>query len=325
MATQQAPQFIDIPAGADLSTKQFYFMNISSGKLAVASAGGRVVGTLTNKPDAVGKAGSLQFAGRGKVLAAGSISAGGAIASDGSGKAVAATGTDLVAGIALEDMASGGIYAYLASGAAGIVSSAAGGEETKTSGALSVDIPISYVSVTGAVAFTLADGSFIGARKVIECTVAATSPAGTLTINDAYLTESTVHVFNAVNQRLVLEWRTGGWKVIDKKRAGSETAVVGTTVLTGHDMSETLNLSVTATVTSATTMGIPNGTVEGEVIWVRCTTAASSPAGVIDGTYLTIAGVAATHLAINATGDYEQLRWDGLAWQEQITNSATLS
>ena len=323
MATQQAPQYITVPAGSDLSTKQFYFMNISAGKLAVASAGGRVVGTLTNKPDAAGKAGSLQFGGAGKVLAAGTISAGGAIASDASGKAVAAAGTDLVAGIALEDMASGGIYSYLCTNTAAIA--VATGEETKTSGALNVDIPISYLSVTGTVAFTLADGTNVGARKILECTVAATTPIGTLTINDAYLTESTTHVFNTVGQRLVLEWRTGGWKVVEKRRTGSVTPVVGTTVLTGNDMVETYNLSITNTVTSATTMGIPDGQLEGEIIWIRCTTAGGSPVGVIDGTYKLLSGVAATHAAVNATTDYEQLRWDGAAWQEQITNSVTLS
>jgi len=101
--------------------------------------------------------------------------------------------------------------------------------------------------------------------------------------------------------------------------------VVGTDVLTGNDMVDTYNLSITGTVSSTTTKGIPDGQLAGESIWLRCTTAASTPNGSIAITAKTFAGAAATAAAVNATTDYEYLRWDGAAWQEQITNSVTLS
>ncbi len=199
------------------------------------------------------------------------------------------------------------------------------GVETRTSGALGLPYTTHYLSVTGTVAFTLADGLSIGQRKRIECSVAATSPLGTLTLNDAFASESLTHVFNTAGQVLVLEWTATGWKTIDKKRNGSLTVVVGTDVLTGYDMVETYNLSITGTVSSTTTKKIPDGTVEGEFVWIRCTTAATSPAGSIDITSKLLSGVAATAAAVNATTDYECLRWDGGAWQELVTNSVTLT
>ena len=325
MATQQNAQCVSIPAGSDLSAKQYYFMDIVAGKLAVAGAGTRVAGVLTNDPPAANKDGVLQYGGIAKVIAGGSIASGAGVASDANGKAVTATGSAFVCGISTyaTTAADGDLIEVLLTGASAVGLAAT--EETVTSGALNPGVGISYLSITGPQSYTLDDGSYVGQRKSIECTVAASSPLGTLTLNDAYGSEPTTHVFNTVGQRIVVEWRTGGWKVIDKKRAGSLTVVVGTDVLTGYDMVETYNLSITGTVSSTTTKAIPDGTVEGEVIWLRCTTAASTPNGSIGITAKLLAGTAATAAAVNATTDYEYLRWDGAAWQEIITNSVTLS
>jgi hypothetical protein len=201
--------------------------------------------------------------------------------------------------------------------------------ETKTSGALSVDpgTPYSLVSVTGTVAFTLADGVIEGQVKEIECTVAATTPLGTLTITTPFTSQSSTHVFTAVGQKLTLVWRTLGWAMIDKKRAGSQAVVVGTTVLTGYDMASTYALSVTGTVSSTTTKGLPNGTVPGERMKITTPTAASSPVGDIAVTAVTIAtNAAATSLAgINATTAQAGFTWNGAAWQCDSLTTATLS
>ena len=50
-AVQQDPHYITVPAGSDLSTKERYFMTITSGRLAVAGAGVRIAGVLDNDPD----------------------------------------------------------------------------------------------------------------------------------------------------------------------------------------------------------------------------------------------------------------------------------
>jgi hypothetical protein len=180
------------------------------------------------------------------------------------------------------------------------------------------------LTVSGTKAYTLADGN-VGHEIDILCVSAASSPLGTLTIATVFGSESTTHVFTTAGQRLKLRMTATGWKVAAKTRTGSLTVVVGTDVLTGHDMVATYNLSITGTVTSDTTKAIPSGQVEGEAIWIRCTTAASTPNGSISITAKTLAGAAATAAAVNATTDYEYLRWDGSAFQELITNSVTLS
>lgn len=189
------------------------------------------------------------------------------------------------------------------------------GVETKTSGALTVDMATSYLSVTGTVAFTLGDGSYLGQRKAVECSVAATTPLGTLTINDCFGTQSTVHVFTAVGQRLEMEWTATGWKVNRKVRAGTQVAVIGTTVLTGYDMAYLYDAQVTATVDSTGTKALPDGTVPGERCIVGCSVAASTPIGSLDFVGSTLASGAVTHLqAIGATTDTVTLEWTGAKW-----------
>ncbi len=190
-----------------------------------------------------------------------------------------------------------------------------GGAEVVTSGACSVDVYKTELSVTGTQAYTLADGGYVGQRKILECTVAASTPLGTLTINDAFSTQSTVHVFTAVGQLLELEWTATGWKVARKRRAGVQPVVIGTTVLTGYDMAAVYACSVTNTVDSTGTKGLPNGTVPGEQVIINCPTVSGSPVGSLDGVFTSIAGTAATHLqAIGAVTDNVVLMWDGASW-----------
>lgn len=200
------------------------------------------------------------------------------------------------------------------------------GRETVTSGALSLDILTSDLSVTGTQAFTLADGRFVGQRKIVSCSVAASTPLGTLTINDAFGSESTVHVFTAVGQRLELEWTSTGWKMIAKRRAGTQVAVIGTTVLTGYDMALLYDCQVTGTVSSTTTKSIPDGTVPGETMYTGCSVAASTPIGNINFTGSTLAGAAVTDLqAIGATTDTVTLVWTGAKWLVVANSGITVA
>jgi hypothetical protein len=205
------------------------------------------------------------------------------------------------------------------------IPSTTGSIETKTSGAVSLTIPRTNLSVTGTVGFTLADGTIVGQTKVFECTVAASSPIGTLTIATPLSGEPATHVFNALDQELELIWQTGGWHITRKKRAGlSPIMVVGTTSFTGLDMNDTYRLSITGTVGST----LPDATVgdEGAVITLTCTTAATCPAGTITGTYLTTGNAAATGAAINATTDTAVFVGSGGGkWRALVLTSVTLS
>lgn len=83
------------------------------------------------------------------------------------------------------------------------------GIETVTSGALDPNQGTTLLSVTGTQAYTLADGTMLGQRKRVRCTVAASTPAGTLTPKTA--SGFTTAAFNAVEDTLELEWTAAGW------------------------------------------------------------------------------------------------------------------
>lgn len=87
-----------------------------------------------------------------------------------------------------------------------------GGTETKTSGALSVYTGRSVVSVTATVAFTLAAGTRPGQRKHIQCSVAASTPHGTLT-PAAVVGFSTIE-FNLTTHFAILEWTGAAWCIV---------------------------------------------------------------------------------------------------------------
>lgn len=321
MATIDSPP-VSLIAGADLSAKLYRFGKMSSSDVVACSvAGERADGVIGSIPNAAGKAVALYCDRIIAVEYGGSVTKGDALATDSVGRAVTATTGQYVNGVALVSGTVGMIGEMLAPLAAAVNTEAAA---VSASGAIPPTASEVALSVSGTKAYTLADG-VVGHVMRIVCTGAASSPLGTLTIATAFNSQPTTHVFTTVGQALVLRMEATGWNVIGKTRAGSLTVVVGTDVLTGYDMVATYNLSITGTVSSTSTMGIPSAQVPGEDIWVRCTTAASTPNGSIAITALTLAGAAATALAVNATTDYEHLTWNGSAYQEQHTNSATLS
>src|SRR5262245_48848434 len=96
-----------LKAGSDLRTKQFLFVNMSTTDLqiALAGAGGQIIGVLYNTPN-TGEAAAVVTAGITKVEAGGTVTAGDRVKSDASGKAVTAASTDLHVGVAVTGGAS---------------------------------------------------------------------------------------------------------------------------------------------------------------------------------------------------------------------------
>lgn len=113
MAIEQAMSGVTLPAGADLSTKQYTFVKVnSSGKAVTAGDGERGVGVQQDKPTQ-DKATNIAMSGISKVLCGGTITNGAAVASDANGKAVAATTGKHIMGFALEAGASGRIISIV--------------------------------------------------------------------------------------------------------------------------------------------------------------------------------------------------------------------
>jgi hypothetical protein len=82
-------------------------------------------------------------------------------------------------------------------------------------GAMSPSTKLTTWSVTGTVAGTLANGLYNGQMKFIRCTVAATSPVGTLT--PATALGFTTILFDAVGECALLMWVDGaspGWTLL---------------------------------------------------------------------------------------------------------------
>ena len=82
-----------------------------------------------------------------------------------------------------------------------------------TTGEIDLTTPVSFISVTGSTTFTLPAGT-IGQIKMLVCTVAASTPVGTLTpiasANDGYDTI----IFNEKGQSATLIYENSGWIVL---------------------------------------------------------------------------------------------------------------
>lgn len=97
MATEVATLDISLPAGADLSAKQYYFVKLnSSGQAIVCAAATDVpVGVLQNDPAASGRGATVRVLGKSKVSSDASLSVGDLVGTSGDGQADAKTpGTD---------------------------------------------------------------------------------------------------------------------------------------------------------------------------------------------------------------------------------------
>lgn len=320
---------VSLIAAADLSAKLYRFgKQTPTGFNVCTVAGERSDGVIAGhqvKNPAVGDAIDVYLDRVFKVTLGGTVTAADSLTTDASGFAITASGGQCVNGIALDSGNSGAtIRAFRPMGLA--LPASPGGVSTFTSGNLSAGVRLAKLSVTNTVAFTLPDGTSAGQEIAIECTAVSGTPVGTLTITTPFSGESATYVFHALGQRVVFVWDGTAWKLVSKRRAGTLAVTVGTTVLTGYLLTETYSLSVTGTVHSLTTMGIPAPQVTGEYIRVVTATAAGSPVGDIAIAGFTKALVAATSLAgINATTCTATYLSNGVSWDNSQVTTATYS
>jgi hypothetical protein len=102
MASEQIRNTVSIKATASLATKQFSFVKLdSNGQVVIGTSGAYCIGVLQDKP-AAGDPASVCLPGNiTKVFCGGSFNAGGDVASDTNGAAVAATSGAYVLGQAI--------------------------------------------------------------------------------------------------------------------------------------------------------------------------------------------------------------------------------
>lgn len=207
-----------------------------------------------------------------------------------------------------------------------------GTEALSAAGALSVASFNTDLTISGTIAFTLAAPTVAGQRKRITCVAATSTPLGNLTISAPDTTAGFVLpalvTFTAAGQVLELVATTGLlWRArVGTQRAGTQTLVVGTTLTAGLVMPAIYLLSVTGTVSSTTTKGLPNGLFPGDTCIVGESVAASIPVGNISFAGITTAGAAVTDLgAFGALTDTVTLVWNGLAWMVVANSGVTVS
>lgn len=105
---------ITLEASADLSTKQYRFVTLSSGQVAVvASAGADAIGVLSDKPAAAGRPARVVVGGVTKVILGATVAQDAEVQSDANGAGITAASGDYVLGKALEGGDSGDIVAVL--------------------------------------------------------------------------------------------------------------------------------------------------------------------------------------------------------------------
>lgn len=105
---------ITLEASADLSTKQYRFVTLSSGQVAVvASAGADAIGVLSDKPAAAGRPARVVVGGVTKVILGATVAQDAEVQSDANGAGITAASGDYVLGKAIEGGDSGDIVAVL--------------------------------------------------------------------------------------------------------------------------------------------------------------------------------------------------------------------
>lgn len=305
---------------ADLTAKRYYGAKQTSSGLALcATLGERCDGVI-----GVGNTGNvtLERGPKVRLKAGASFAKGAALTVTAAGKFIAASTGHHVAFIADEAATADGDEVDALTPLSFAPSlSVESVSAVSAPGAISPTSSYVLLSVDGTDAFTLDDGAE-GHEITIDCIAAANTPLGTVTLNGAqaaYGSERTAWIFFAVGQKLTLRMTSTGWKFVSKQKAGSQTVVVGTDAI--NPLAAVVNLSVTGTVG----VTLPPGDQTGEFVELRCTTAASTPAGTVTFTGKAADATAHTTAAFNATTDYLLLGpWNGAAWVEGASNSVTL-
>lgn len=103
MSYKEKETLVSMEAGQDLSANQFHFVTVASDEQVDPTGDGLFAnGVLQNDPNTAGHAAVVAIGGVTQVKAGGSVTAGDAVASDASGKAVTAASGDVILGTALE-------------------------------------------------------------------------------------------------------------------------------------------------------------------------------------------------------------------------------
>jgi hypothetical protein len=198
-----------------------------------------------------------------------------------------------------------------------------GESEVVTSGALNLSKPVHDLSVTGTQAYTLAAGTTAGQRKRITCTVAASTPVGTLTITSpedtAGLVCATTWIFNTVGQSIDLFWTGTKWRCTRVQAAGRDTPAAAST----------LNVLIAVhnpTITGTQDWILPSGSCVGQRQTIMVASAGSIPVGTISGLFYDEDGSAdGVDINMDAAADIACVEWDGARWIPTFLVSATVS
>jgi hypothetical protein len=104
MAVENLGKCVTVPSSGDLSSAKYKFVTVnSSGQVATTGDGAQADGVLQNDPGAAGRAATVMVGvGISKVVAGGTVTRGGDVGSDSSGRAVDAASGDAIVGQALE-------------------------------------------------------------------------------------------------------------------------------------------------------------------------------------------------------------------------------
>lgn len=201
-------------------------------------------------------------------------------------------------------------------------------EEIAASGALATSGK-TELTVADTKAYTLKGPNFVGQTKEIVCVAVSGTPLGNLTVSEPDDTVGFVcpatFLFTSPGQYLKFEATPDlKWRCVGKERTGYTTLTVGTTVTTGIANMTNLILSISGTVASTGTKGVPNGAAVGEIMTIGCVSAADTPHGDIDITARDAKGLLCTSLDdVTATTDHFTFRWDGSVWCLLTNVSAT--
>lgn len=311
-------------AGSDLSASYGCAITLGSdGKMALPSAGGSIVGILMDKPVANQEAG-YQFSGIAEMKLGGTVAVDDFVKVDASGRAVAASGTEVTNGQAVGRCLEGGTINQLGAVLLGTLGAGtiaeAGSESINSSVDVSVNTEETLITlVTGDHVGVMADGKFVGQKKRTRVISADGSHKYTLTPTTMQAGQPTSFVYNRLAQAVDFTWSATGWVVTGIKAAGAETVAASGTA-------NPLCLVHGVAVADTVAFTQPSGYVPGHrSIWVALSNS-GTPVGTVSGLYYDEDGSAdGVTLNFNAAADQAILEWDGARWFADTEVSITVS
>lgn len=317
MSYQLLGQVLSLVASVDLSAYIHCAVAVdANGKAALPTAGGFIVGVLTDKQVA-GQAVSVQHGGVAQWKLGGTVDEGDRVVVDASGQAVTATAQQRadgkVVGICLVGGGSGALGSILLCNyGTGTVSTTASESPSGVSGNYDLTpatseslLTLGTANRTGA----LADGLFVGQRKRILVIAASGGFTYALTPATMLAGQPTSFTFTAVGQMVELTWTATGWRVTDVKTAGA-----GTTAAAGTINPLIRRQGLTIGSAGAEDRILPSGWVAGHQIKIAADTVGSGTT-TISGLFYDEDGSAdGIDANYNAALDEATYTWDGARW-----------